>query len=86
MLSFSAANYSHCVERMSRYSCASLVPFGMKWACTCTGDGDGDVLVLVLWCACVVVVSCRVFCVVWCVVWCVVCCGLWVEWLIIVTE
>ena len=31
-------------------SCASLVPLGMKWACTCTGDGDLRVFVLVLWC------------------------------------
>ena len=54
-------------RNLSGYSCASLTPLGMKWACTCTGDGDVLVFVLVL----VPVVFCVVLC---CVVLLVVSC------------
>ena len=29
-----------CKKYLSKYSYASLVPFGMKWACSCAGDGE----------------------------------------------
>ena len=49
---------------LSSYSCASLIPLGMKWACTCTGDVI--VLVPVLWCACVVLCCVVFMCTAWC--------------------
>ena len=27
-------------KHWSKYSCASLMPLGMKWACVCAGDGE----------------------------------------------
>ena len=37
-----------CKKQLSWYNCASLVPFGMKWACICAGNGC-----CVWWCVCV---------------------------------
>ena len=42
------------------YYSASLVPLGMKWACTCAGDGD--VAVVCLWCGVVCCLWCAAFC------------------------
>ena len=31
--------FASCKKQLSWYSCASLVPLGMKWACICAGNG-----------------------------------------------
>ena len=47
-------------KNLSRVSCASRVPLGMKWGGTCAGDGD----VPMVWCACGVVCCVVLRCVV----------------------
>ena len=42
--------FASCKKHLSRYSCASLVPRGMRWACICAGMNN--VLVVVCGCGC----------------------------------
>ena len=31
--------FASCKKKLSSYTCASLVPLGMEWACICAGNG-----------------------------------------------
>ena len=44
-------------KQLSTFSCASLVPLGMKWACICAGKEN---VLGVVWCDCAVCVFVRV--------------------------
>ena len=55
-------------KQLSRKSCASLVPLGMKWACSCAGDGEcacKEMFCVMCLCLCVLVcIDCVMQCVV----------------------
>ena len=58
-----AIMFASCKKQLSKNSCASLVPLGMKWACICAGDGEVfEGIVMCLCCVCLCVLMCVNMC------------------------